>query len=121
MRLRRSLGSIISIHQFNLTRSPGLVNPGLQRAIHSPGHKPGFTWNGLQPIAFLTLGRYRAEIDIDGAISIGFHALLVAVQGRELLVGLQLAAGLGVVHRQCPEVLDRDIFRQVQFIGLGTI
>ena len=39
------------LNQLHLTRSPGLVDPGLQRAVHPQGNEPAFARNGLQPVA----------------------------------------------------------------------
>ena len=85
-------------NRLRIANLPALVVPGLGRAIDTPEHVPAFSGSGLDPVGFLAFGRLVAEVDVVGTIGILHEALLVAVDARELLIGLQLGAGLVVVE-----------------------
>jgi hypothetical protein len=51
-------------NELDLTRAPGLLDPGLERAIHAQTDEPAFSGDGFEPAALLALGRFRAEIDV---------------------------------------------------------
>jgi len=42
-----------SLHQFNLTRSPGFVEPGLGWAVETQEAEPTLSGNGLDPIRLI--------------------------------------------------------------------
>ena len=80
---------IRSLDQFDLARHPGLVQPRLKRAVHAQDDEPALFRNGLDPVALLTLGGLGSEIDVLGSVSVLLHVLIVAVERRERLIGLQ--------------------------------
>jgi len=42
--------------QLDLTRTPGLLDPGFFRAVHPQDNPPALPGNGLQPVVFLAFG-----------------------------------------------------------------
>ena len=85
-----------SLHQFDLARPPGLIEPRLERAVEAQDGEPALARRGLHPVAFLARWRFRSEVDVHRAIGVGFHRARVAGQGGVALVGLQDRAGLCV-------------------------
>ena len=106
---------------FRITDSPGLVVPGLGRAIDAPQHVPALAGNGLEPVGFLAGRRLGAEVDVVGTVLVLDQVLLVAVDSRELLIGLQFGAGLVVIERERPEGFHRHIRRHMHLVGLAAI
>jgi len=53
------------LHQLNLTRSPGFVEPGLGWTIESQQTEPAFFWNRLDPVRFFTIGGLGTEVEIN--------------------------------------------------------
>ena len=52
------LFKVLLLNQLDLTRPPGLVDPGLQGTVHAQGKPPALAGDGLQPVAFLAFGRF---------------------------------------------------------------
>jgi len=89
--------------QSRTKRTPmSLRKMGVQTFIALPRHR-------CEPVIFIAFGWFRREVDVVGAVRILLEALGLAADGRELLAGLQLRAGLVVIHRQCPEIFCRRI------------
>ena len=61
----------ISLYQLDFTRSPGLVEIQLERAIEAQAHPPTLARHSVHPVALLANWRFRAEIDID-RLRVGF-------------------------------------------------
>src|SRR5580704_9973190 len=112
---------MMSLHQRDLTRPPGLVEPRLQWSVHAKDHKPALARNRLQPVVLFACRRFWREIDVERAIRVLLYSLSLASDCREALAGLQHRARLRVVHRDRPEVVYRHIGRQMEFVGFGAI
>src|SRR5437868_6023675 len=59
-------GLAISLHKFNFTRPPRLVEPRFERPVEAQECIPAFAGNRLHPVDFLAGGSLRAEPDIRG-------------------------------------------------------
>src|SRR6202051_1254326 len=73
------------------------------------------------PVASFALGGLRSEINVYGAVGVGFDGAGIATWGRVALVGLQYRTGLGIVGDHRPERLYRDVRRQVQPVVLCAV
>ena len=62
-------------NQLDLTRAPGLLDPGLERAIHSQDGEPALSGNGFEPVALLARGRFRAEVDVVRTVGVLLRSL----------------------------------------------
>jgi hypothetical protein len=60
----------------DLSRSPGLVEPRLQRAIEAKNNKPAFAGDGLHPVIFKASRSLGTEIDINGTIRVDLQIQL---------------------------------------------
>src|SRR5262249_36959086 len=88
----------LSLHLLDLAGPPGLVEPGLQRAVQAQRQEPAFAGDGLDPVGFLDSGGFlRGEIDVHRGVRVHEDPLLLAAGAGKLLVGLQLRTGLRVV------------------------
>ena len=56
------------LHEFQLARAPGLVEPRLERAIHPQNDEPAFAGNRLNPIPFFA-GRSLGCVSLSGTPS----------------------------------------------------
>src|SRR6516225_8689631 len=110
-----------SLQLLNLTRPPGLIEPRLQRAVEPQDGVPALARNGLYPVAFLAGRRFGTEVHVRRLILVNHDALLLATEAWELLVSLEHRARLIVVEHHRPEVLRRDVRRQVQLVGLPAV
>src|SRR6266446_844917 len=95
MGLRRGLA--ISLHKFNFTRAPRLVEPRLERPVEAQECIPAFAGNRLHPVAFLAGGSLRAEPDIHGLVVVDLETLRQAADAGKLLVGLEHRTSLVIV------------------------
>ena len=50
-------------HQPNLARSPGLIDPGLERGIHAKDDEKALAGNGLDPVVLVALRRLGTKVD----------------------------------------------------------
>ncbi len=108
------------LHQLNLARTPGLVEPRIERAVEAQDHEPAFAGNRLHPVAFFSCRSFRAKINIYRAIDVDLKILVLAAHAGELLVGLDHRAGLVVINNGRPEVLHRDMRWQMQLVVLSA-
>ena len=51
------------LHQLDLPRLPGFVEPRLERAVEAQHGVPAFAGNGLDPVRFMACRSGRAEVD----------------------------------------------------------
>ena len=51
-------------HHLNLTRPPGLVEPGLLWAVQTQNRAPASAGHGLYPVGLLAGRGFRAEINV---------------------------------------------------------
>ena len=79
---------------------------------------PGMVWIQLLSLPLGAFGAKKMSMDPSAFV---FSPSAQAVDPGELLVGLEHAAGLGVVDRHRPVVLHRHLGRQVQLVGLGAV
>jgi hypothetical protein len=86
--LDRRVGSSVR-YRFDFAGSPGLVEPGFERAVEPQDHKPAFARNGLNPVVLHALRCLGAEPDVDRSVGIDLHVLVLTRHARELLVRLQ--------------------------------
>src|SRR5208283_5649588 len=63
----------------------------------------------------------RAEPDIYGSIRIDGQARLLTADAGEPLIGLKFRTRLVVIHDERPEILRRDVGRQMDLISLTAI
>jgi hypothetical protein len=56
--------------EFDLSGPPGLIEPGLQRAIQARKGVPPFAGNDLHPVVFLAGRRFGSEIYIHRTVGI---------------------------------------------------
>jgi hypothetical protein len=56
-----------SLVEFDLTWAPGLVDPGLEWALHPQDDEPALFRDGFEPVALFSFRRCRAEIEVIGA------------------------------------------------------
>src|SRR6267143_191906 len=90
-------GLAISLHKFNFTRPPRLVEPRLQRPIKSQECIPAFAGNRLHPVDFLAGGSLWAKPDIRGLVVVDLETLRQAADAGKLLVGLEHRTSLVTV------------------------
>src|ERR1700679_1751256 len=84
-----------SLHQLNLTHTPGLVEPGLEGTVEAEKHVPSFTGNGLHPVRLGdSVWELRPKPDICRTIRVSLKAFVETVDAGEALVGLQIRASL---------------------------
>src|SRR5208282_1820112 len=100
--------------QLDLPRPPGLVEERLLRPVETQEDIPALARNRLSPIVLLAGRRLRAEIDVDRTVGIDLEPLGLAADARELLVRLDHRARLVVVDDDRPEILGRNVLRQMQ-------
>src|SRR5210317_351743 len=55
-------------HQFDFTRAPGFLNPGLKRSVHPQRDKPAFPRHGCKPVVLKTFRWLRRKVDIVRAV-----------------------------------------------------
>ena len=66
-----------SIQTFDLTRSPGFIEPWLQRAVKPEDDEPAFPGNGFDPIPLFSFWCFWSEIN--GYRSVGVLVELVTL------------------------------------------
>src|SRR5690606_28164022 len=103
-----------SLDRYDFARAPGLVKPGLKRAIKTQHRVPSFIGYGLNPIAFLAGRRLGSEIKSDRSVLVLDKLVTLVVLAGERLAGLQFGACLRVVNHHGPEVLGRYVGRNRQ-------
>src|SRR3984885_6744502 len=109
------------VHELNLARAPGFVQPRLQRPVHAQDHKPALARNRLQPVVLLACRRFRSKINVERPICVLLDPLRLASDCWEFLARLQHRARLRVVNRDGPEVIDRNVRRQMELIGFVAV
>ena len=103
--------------------SPGRQLPSIQGSVgpymrkHTKKLFPGMVWSQL----LLARRRLGPEVDRVRTVLVRLEAPGVGVERRELLIGLELRSGLGVVQGDGPEVRNRDIRRQRHLVALGAL
>src|SRR5580704_4473291 len=95
----------MSLHERDLTRPPGLVEPRLQWPVHAQNHKPALARNRLQPVVLFACRGFGREINIERAVCVLLDPLRLASDCWEFLARLQHRARLRVVNRDGPEVI----------------
>ena len=108
------------LQQLDLARPPGLVEPRFRGAVDAQDGVPALAGHGLDPVR-LAGGRLRTEVDVHRAIGVDDEVLVLAADAGELLIRLQHRADLVVVDDHRPEVLDRNVGRQVQPVALAAV
>ena len=103
----------MSLHQFDLTRSPGLVEPRLGRTIETQNAKPAFVGNRLKPVGFFPGRCLGAEVDIDRSILVGLKnvlVLLIVVAGpcMNFLLPFVLLPVVFMIGISVPAYLERS-------------
>ena len=102
-----------SVQPLRVSRNPGLVEPGLERAVQSKDHEPALAAHGPDPVSFLARGRFRSEPDGAGTVRVHLHVSGQAVQTRAGGSGrLQHRARPWVATRERPEVPGGDALGQ---------
>src|SRR6516162_8999016 len=110
-----------SLHLLDLPRLPRLVEPWLQRTVEAEDRVESLARYRLYPVAFLAGRRFGTEVHVRRLILVNHDALLLATETWEMLVSLEHRARLVVVKHHRPEVLRRDVRRQVQLVGLRAV
>src|SRR6516225_8927658 len=108
-------------HQLELAGPPGLVEPRLERAVEADHYKPALARDRLRPVGFLAGGRLWAEVEIDRSIGVDHQLVALVVLAGERLARLQLGARLRVVEHDRPEILCRNVRRNVEPVVLRAI
>ena len=128
--LRRLIGSVFLPgtrflihlpHQFNLTGTPGLVEPGFGWAIETQEGEPALAGNRLDPVRFLAGRRLRAEVEIDRPIFVLDHLVAGVVLAGVRLAGLEFGASLRVIDHHGNELQGGRILGQVQLVVLAAV
>ena len=109
------------LRKFDLTRSPGFVEPGFGRAIKAQEAEPALLGNRLNPVRFLSLGRLGAEVEVNRPVVVRDHLVAFVVLVRVRLIGLQHGAGLRIVDHHRHELFGGRIPWQVQLVGLASV
>ncbi len=108
------------LHQLDLTRSPSLIDPGLEGGVHAKDNEPALAGNRLDPVILVPLGRLEPEVDRVGSIAVllealgvdGLPALNLVLGNGDNLVALDADIGDIVVHRlrvHYPAIVDDQI------------
>src|SRR6516162_5774255 len=108
-------------HQLDLAGPPGLVDPRFERAVEAEHHKPALASDRLHPVGFLAGGRLWAEVEIDRAVSVDHQLVALVVLAGERFARLQLGARLRVVEHDRPEILCRNVRRNVEPVVLRAV
>lgn len=109
------------LHQDDVFRLPRPIKPGLQRTIETQNGAPGFSRNGLDPVAFPALGWLWSKPDGVASIFIRLEVGTVAVEAAKLLVRFQKRARLRVVDYERPIIVDRHVGWDRDRIRLATV
>src|SRR6266851_8935229 len=110
-----------SLNQFEVSRLPALVEPGLQWCVEPKDRVPTFSRYSLDPVGFLTGGRLRREPHGYRTVAVLLDTGLVTIEASQLLVGLEQRAGLVVINRKRPELSGGDRRGQREFVGLAAV
>jgi len=70
--------------------------------VHAQYDEPALARDGLDPVLFPTFRRFRGKVNVDGAVLVLLWLSDIAVDARELLIGLQHGARLIVVQSKEP-------------------
>src|SRR6202044_462308 len=95
------------LHFFKVAWFPASVKGGFFWAVDAEVDKPAFAGDGLDPLVLMSLWSAGAEVEF-GRLGFGdVFELEHRAEGSLALVGLDLAAGIGVVDSNGPEELAR--------------
>ncbi len=105
---------LILSDQFNLTRSPGLIDPGLERAVHAQDGEPALAGDRLHPVILESFRRLGSEIDGVGSIPVLLDIFVVTANGRELLVALSSTFTQSTPPHPCNLTTQRSILCELE-------
>src|SRR5690606_23970767 len=98
----------LSVKLLEITGFPGLVEPGLERAVKPQEHEVALAGHGLDPVVVLSLGSRRSEVHRIGTVVVGLQLRVRAVDAGTPLVRFEKRPRLPVVDSEGPEVVGRD-------------
>src|SRR4051794_20401586 len=79
---------VVVRHRLDVTRAPGFVEPGLERAIEPQDRVPAGAWHGLNPVRLLAGRGLGAEEDVDRAVVVLEQSLRLAADAGIALLCL---------------------------------
>ena len=75
---------------------------------------------GGNPVVLVAGRRVRTNVDIDGAVCVPLHLLIVGIESRRRHVSNE-AGGIEIVQRHGPVLFRRDVRRDVETVVLLTV
>jgi len=115
------VGGPRTVEEVEFASAPGLVEPGLERAVAAEEHEPALVWHRLDPVRLVAGGYGRADVEVTRAIVVRDEWIALVVLARVRLPGLQLRSGRWVVGDDRPEVLGRRVGGDVEPVALGPV
>ena len=110
------------IYELDIARLPLAFKPGLQRTVKPKNSEPALIGDGLNPIRLMSLRCLWAKPQRNRSISIDHHITIALIVFRRIrLAGLQHRTSLGVIDHDGPEVLGRNVGRDIDLIGLRPV
>src|SRR5712691_620280 len=113
------IGSLTSLHSFDVAGLPTLVEGGFGRAIESDDGEIPLARRSGEPIAGLALGSFRTKVKVRAPVGI-LRRLVARTQRWEGLAVRETRGVLCIVERHRPEDGGRDVGRQIEAIVAAT-
>src|SRR5262249_16354699 len=110
-----------SLHLLNVRQWPASIEIRLRGRIETEVRKPELVRRCLYPVALLTAGTLRPQIQIHRSIDILLEFLGVRGNFRLLCLVAEERARIDVVDRHGPELLHRWIARDAQAIRFAAV
>src|SRR5262252_7612957 len=107
------------VDPFDVSRPPALVDGSLGGRVEPENGEVSLAGHRGQPVALLTLGRFRTEVDVRAAVGVLSRLVTRAERTIRLAVG-QARGVLGLVDRHRPEVGGRNAGGKLQPIARLT-
>src|SRR5580704_13612457 len=102
MMFTAGIGSLTSLHRFDVAGLPAFVDSRFGRAVESDDREIPFVRHSREPVSGLALGGSGAEVKVCAAVGIPRWFVARAERREGLAVG-QSRAGIRIVERHRPE------------------
>src|SRR5271166_5560959 len=109
-----------SVDPFDVRHLPTLVLGCLLRAIEAEPRKPVLTLRGIDPVRLLAGGRLRAKVNVHRTIWVLLHPLVRGGDYEPVSVAEE-GRCRHVVHGERPELLHRNIRRNMQLVVVASL